>query len=41
MAQKLEAQKGNIMKFTDWVEEQVAVLQSRGEEAHDLLTFLW
>ena len=37
MAQQLETQKGNITKFNEWVEEQVAILQSRGEEAHDLL----
>ena len=41
MAQQLEIQKGNITKFNKWVEEQVAILQSRGEEAHDLLTYLW
>ena len=41
MTQQLEAQKGNITKFNEWVEEQVAILQSRGEEAHDLLTYLW
>ena len=35
------SQKGNIAKFNEWVEEQVAILQSRGEEAHDLLTYLW
>ena len=40
MAQQLETQKGNITKFNEWVEEQVALLQSRGEEAHDLLTYL-
>ena len=40
-AQQLETQKGNITKFNDWVEEQVVILQSRGEEAHDLLTYLW
>ena len=39
--QQLETQKGNITKFNEWVEEQVAILQSRGEEAHDLLTYLW
>ena len=38
MAQQLETQKGNITKFNEWVDEQVAILQSRGEEAHDLLT---
>ena len=41
MAQQLETQKGNITKFNEWVEEQVAILQSRGEEAHNLLTYLW
>ena len=41
MAQQLETQKGNITEFNEWVEEQVAILQSRGEEAHDLLTYLW
>ena len=41
MTQQLETQKGNITKFNEWVEEQVAILQSRGEEAHDLLTYLW
>ena len=41
MAQQLETQKENITKFNKWVEEQVAILQSRGEEAHDLLTYLW
>ena len=41
MAQQLETQKGNITKFNEWVEEQVAILQSIGEEAHDLLTSLW
>ena len=41
MAQQLETQKGNITKFNERVEEQVAILQSRGEEAHDLLTYLW
>ena len=41
MAQQLETQKGNITKFNEWVEEQVTILQSRGEEAHDLLTYLW
>ena len=41
MAQQFETQKGNITKFNEWVEEQVAILQSRGEEAHNLLTYLW
>ena len=41
MAAQLETQKGNITKFNKWVEEQVTILQSRGEEAHDLLTYLW
>ena len=41
MAQHLETQKGNITKFNEWVEEQVTILQSRGEKAHDLLTYLW
>ena len=41
MTQQLETQKGNITKFNDWVEEQVTILQSRGEGAHDLLTYLW
>ena len=41
MTQQLETHKGNITKFNEWVEEQVAILQSRGEEAHDLLTYLW
>ena len=41
MAQQLETQKGNITKFNKWVEEQVTIIQSRGEEAHDLLTYLW
>ena len=41
MAQQLETPKGSITKFNKWVEEQVAILQSRGEEAHDLLTYLW
>ena len=41
MAQQLETQKGNITKFNEWVEEQVAILQSRGAEAHKLLTYLW
>ena len=41
MAQQLETQKGNITKFNEWVEEEVAILQSRGEEAHSLLTYLW
>ena len=41
MTQQLETHKGNITKFNKWVEEQVAILQSRGEEAHDLLTYLW
>ena len=41
MSQQLEAHKGNIMKFNEWVKEQVAILHSRGEEAHDLLAYLW
>ena len=41
MTQQLETQKGNITKFNEWVEEQVTTLPSRGEEAHDLLTYLW
>ena len=41
MTQQLETQKGNITRFNEWVEEQVAILQSRGEEGHDLLTYLW
>ena len=41
MAQQLQTQKGNMTKFNEWVEEQVALLQSRGEEAQDLLTDLW
>ena len=41
MSQQLGAHKGNITKFNKWVEEQVAILHSRGEEAHDLLTYLW
>ena len=41
MTQQLEAHKGNITKFNKWVKEQVAILHSRGEEAHDLLTYLW
>ena len=41
MAQQLETQKGNITKFNEWVEEQVTILQSREEEARDLLTYLW
>ena len=31
MAQQLGTQKGNITKFNEWVEEQVTILQSRGE----------
>ena len=41
MTQQLEEQKGNITKFNKWVEEQVAILQSRREDAHNLLTYLW
>ena len=41
MAQQLEEQKGNMTKFNEWVEDQVSILQSQGEEAHDLLTYLW
>ena len=41
MTQQFETHKGNITKLNEWVEEQVAILQSRGEEAHDLLTYLW
>ena len=41
LTQQLEAHKGNIMKFNEWVKEQVAILHSRGEEAHDLLTYPW
>ena len=41
MAQQLETQKVNITKFNEWEEEQVTILQSRGEEAHDCLTHLW
>ena len=41
MTQQLEGHKGNTMKFDEWVKEQVAILHSRGEEAHDLLTYLW
>ena len=41
MTQHLEAHKGNITKFNKWVEEQVAILHSRGEEVHDLLSYLW
>ena len=41
MTQQLETHKGNITKFNKWVEEQVTILQSRGEEAYDLLTYLW
>ena len=41
MTQQLETHKGNITKFNKRVEEQVAILHSRGEEAHDLLTYLW
>ena len=41
MSQQLEANKGNITKFNEWVKEQVAILHSRGEEAHELLTYLW
>ena len=41
MAQQLEEQKGNITKFNEWVEDQVSILQSQGEKAHDLLTYLW
>ena len=41
MTQQLETHKGNITKFNEWVEEQVTILQSRGEEAHDLLISLW
>ena len=41
MAQQLETQKVSITKFNKWVEEQVAIFQSRGKAAHDLLTYLW
>ena len=41
MTQQLEAHKGNIMNFNEWVEEQVAILHLRGEEACDLLIYLW
>ena len=41
MTQQLETHKGIITKFNEWVEEQVAILHSRGEEPHDLLTYLW
>ena len=41
MTQQLEAHKGNITKFNNWVKEQVAILHSRGEEALDVLTYLW
>ena len=41
LTQQLETHKRNITKFNEWVEEQVAILHSRGEEAHDLLTYLW
>ena len=41
MTQQLENHKENITKFNEWVEEQVVILQSRGEEAHNLLTYLW
>ena len=41
MTQQLETHKGNITKFNEWVEQQVTILQSRGEEAHDLLTYIW
>ena len=41
MTQQLETHKGNITKFNEWVKEQVPIWQSRGVEAHDLLTYLW
>ena len=41
MTQQLENHKGNIVKFNEWVEEQIVILQSREEEAHALLTYVW
>ena len=40
MSNEFEKQKGNIMTFNEWVEDQVMILYSRGEEVHNLLTYL-
>ena len=41
MTQQLEELKGDMTRFNKWVEDPVSILQSQGEEAHYLLTYLW
>ena len=38
---KLNMFQYNIGKFNDWIHMEVGKLASRGQEANDLLTYLW
>ncbi|KAL7575398.1 hypothetical protein ACA910_007306 [Epithemia clementina (nom. ined.)] len=41
MAHQLETYGGDITKFNNWVKLQVERLAARGQQAGDLLTYLW
>ena len=39
--QRMTKTSGNIVEFNDWVCNQVGQLHASGEEATDLLAYLW
>lgn len=38
---ELKNLNGNVQEFNEWIKTQCAILTSRGEQAHDLITYLW
>ena len=41
MKEQMMKQSGNMVEFNDWVRQQGSQLHAHGEEATDLLAFLW
>ena len=41
MKEQMMKQSGNIVEFNDWMRQQVSQLHAHGEEATDLLAYLW
>ena len=41
MKDQMTKSSGNIVKFNDWVRQQVSQLHARGEDATNLLAYLW
>ena len=41
MKKQLTNMAGNVTEFNDWAQSQVGQLHASGEQAEDLLAYLW